>query len=49
MLLVFELFCLCVELVCLIKTIKRKYKLKHIIAIALCCLAQLLLILLEVL
>ena len=49
MLLAFEIFCLCIELVCLYKTIKRKDKLKYILSISCCCLLQLLLILLEVL
>ena len=42
---IFSICCLCVELFCLIKSIKNKYKLKSIITIAVCCVLQLLVIL----
>lgn len=42
---IFSICCLCVELFCLIKSIKNKYKLKSIITIAVCCILQLLVIL----
>jgi len=42
---IFSICCLCIELFCLIKCIKKKYKLKSIITIAMCCVLQLLVIL----
>lgn len=42
---IFSICCLCVELFCLIKSIKNKYKLKSIITISVCCVLQLLVIL----
>lgn len=42
---IFSICCLCIELFCLIKSIKNKYKLKSIITIVVCCVLQLLVIL----
>lgn len=43
---IFSICCLCVELFCLIKSIKNKFRLKSIITIAMCCVIQLLVVIL---